>query len=200
MKYDTRPCIICNVPYNPVRVDSRACGKRCRNILTRRESDARKRGEFVPLRRPRIVTSTSKMCTLCEKIKKFTEFGNKAASPDGFNTWCRACANDRSRVWYCDNTERANTNTRAWRLRQRGFTAYELAYRMNEQDNKCVVCLSRFHSSGKRTPVIDHDHATGHTRGIICTLCNTAIGQLGDNETGLQRALEYVRRGSLVSA
>lgn len=44
-----------------------------------------------------------------------------------------------------------------------------------------------------RRLVVDHDHATLTVRGAICIPCNVALAQLGDNEEGLQRAVEYVK-------
>jgi hypothetical protein len=42
---------------------------------------------------------------------------------------------------------------------------------------------------------LDHCHATGKFRGWLCTGCNTAIGKLGDNIAGLQRAMDYLNLG-----
>lgn len=40
----------------------------------------------------------------------------------------------------------------------------------------------------------DHDHETGALRGMLCTKCNNGIGALGDNVSGLERALAYLRK------
>jgi 5-methylcytosine-specific restriction endonuclease McrA len=42
----------------------------------------------------------------------------------------------------------------------------------------------------------DHDHDSKKVRGLLCRECNTGLGKLGDNEAGLLRALEYVRRAA----
>ncbi len=41
---------------------------------------------------------------------------------------------------------------------------------------------------------LDHDHTTGAFRGWLCNRCNLALGHLGDNIKGLERALAYLRR------
>jgi hypothetical protein len=38
----------------------------------------------------------------------------------------------------------------------------------------------------------DHCHETGVFRGWLCCTCNTAIGKLGDNIAGIERALAYL--------
>lgn len=43
---------------------------------------------------------------------------------------------------------------------------------------------------------IDHCHDTGRVRGVLCWDCNSAIGKLGDNKEGIQRALQYLTRKS----
>ena len=41
---------------------------------------------------------------------------------------------------------------------------------------------------------LDHCHKTGEFRGWLCQKCNIGIGKLGDNEEGVLRALDYLRR------
>lgn len=45
--------------------------------------------------------------------------------------------------------------------------------------------------------VLDHDHATGLVRGLICTQCNTAIGMFRENPRSLSRAVVYLTGGEL---
>jgi hypothetical protein len=52
---------------------------------------------------------------------------------------------------------------------------------------------------GTESPVearwcVDHDHATGRVRGVLCSKCNTAIGKLGDTLEGVLRAVRYLQR------
>jgi len=41
---------------------------------------------------------------------------------------------------------------------------------------------------------IDHDHATGQIRGLLCNNCNRAIGLLKDNPQTLRQAAAYLDR------
>ena len=43
---------------------------------------------------------------------------------------------------------------------------------------------------------LDHCHETGKFRGWLCSMCNTAIGKLGDNVDGLMRAVDYLKRAA----
>lgn len=55
-----------------------------------------------------------------------------------------------------------------------------------EQEGKCAICQE----VGKL--VVDHDHDTGQTRGLLCNNCNTAIGLLKDKEVNLYGAIKYL--------
>lgn len=51
----------------------------------------------------------------------------------------------------------------------------------------CDICLiSPTHLE------VDHDHATGLIRGLLCGPCNTGLGMLRDSVINLQRAIEYL--------
>ena len=41
---------------------------------------------------------------------------------------------------------------------------------------------------------LDHCHVTGEYRGHLCGSCNRGLGMLGDNLTGVQLALDYLKR------
>lgn len=44
------------------------------------------------------------------------------------------------------------------------------------QNHACKICETPFTSS--RNAYVDHDHETGHIRGLLCPKCNTTIGFL----------------------
>ena len=60
------------------------------------------------------------------------------------------------------------------------------------QDGCCAICGTDdpHHWSGKF--MIDHDHGTGHPRGLLCFKCNAAIGQFQDNIDNLRNAINYL--------
>jgi hypothetical protein len=65
---------------------------------------------------------------------------------------------------------------------------------MEEQAGKCKLCGlegTRL-SNGRIGLVLDHCHATGKARKLLCNRCNMALGLLNDNTELLARMAEYV--------
>src|SRR6267142_5733178 len=56
-----------------------------------------------------------------------------------------------------------------------GIDGPAFALLLREQRGLCALCDRRFHPEGFG-PVIDHDHATGAVRGLLCQSCNLRIG------------------------
>ena len=79
-------------------------------------------------------------------------------------------------------------------LRQRyGFDHTEYDRMLQIQGGCCAVCLSKDPGKGFRYFHIDHDHATGKVRGLLCAKCNQALGLLAENVEVVQRALNYLQ-------
>lgn len=58
------------------------------------------------------------------------------------------------------------------------------------QGGRCAICR-REPEQGRRLAV-DHDHATGEVRGLLCKACNTALGMFRDDVASLARAIGYL--------
>jgi len=56
------------------------------------------------------------------------------------------------------------------------------------QDDKCAICNGVLAQER-----IDHCHESGEVRGLLCQGCNSGLGLLGDNISGIKRALAYLQ-------
>jgi len=93
--------------------------------------------------------------------------------------------------WRIKNPDRAAYNRKRHLLKQYLLTPEEFTYMVMEQGGVCAIC--------KLVPsslYVDHDHATGAVRGLLCQKCNSGIGFLGDSIEGLEKALNYLRRNT----
>ena len=64
------------------------------------------------------------------------------------------------------------------------------------QEGVCALCLkpetSKRDDGSEQLLAVDHDHATGRIRGLLCQRCNTGLGLFRDDPEALERAAEYV--------
>ena len=58
----------------------------------------------------------------------------------------------------------------------------------------CALCRSM--TSGSLPWHVDHNHATGKIRGIICHNCNCILGFAKDSIETLQRAIRYLEENN----
>lgn len=77
-----------------------------------------------------------------------------------------------------------------------GLTAEAVEALWKAQASCCGLCARPITLAAAR---VDHCHRAGHVRGILCSACNTGLGQLGDNREGLLRALAYLERADLLA-
>jgi hypothetical protein len=76
-----------------------------------------------------------------------------------------------------------------------GITRQALAALVTKQDGRCAICDGELDlSPGCYKTHLDHDHATGEVRGLLCRLCNTGIGHLRDDPAILLKAVAYLQR------
>jgi hypothetical protein len=62
---------------------------------------------------------------------------------------------------------------------------------IEKQGNKCYICGKPY--LGSRVGFnIDHNHLTGKVRGILCRLCNLALGHFRDDIRHLESAILYL--------
>ena len=88
------------------------------------------------------------------------------------------------------------------RLRKRFRVSKEEFSELNlNQSGKCAVCsevpsLKSYKIKGKtvvrRGLVVDHDHATGRRRALLCLSCNRTVVGLLESPRG-QKGLEYIK-------
>lgn len=82
---------------------------------------------------------------------------------------------------------------RAWSLRLRGVTPEQWEAMFESQGRACGICPATTPTKD-RFWALDHNHATGKVRGILCMHCNVGIGQFKDDPQRLRRAADYLER------
>lgn len=91
---------------------------------------------------------------------------------------------------------------RRWLKRAYGITPEQYDAMLTAQGGVCSVCGSapdHTRNSGeagrKKTVLcVDHDHATGKVRGLLCSDCNRALGLMDDKLNWIQKLGEYISK------
>lgn len=102
----------------------------------------------------------------------------------------------RYRARHRERIRSRNRRDNLWRQYRLTIDQYdEMNY---QQDGKCLVCgLPDLKADGSPRDVklpVDHCHDCMEVRGLLCSLCNHAIGFLKDDPVRISKALAYVEK------
>ncbi len=144
-------------------------------------------------------------CPHCNSEKPDEEFryreikGRKYPSPyckDCTRTYQRERRRDRVAEGWVEPRRTTEENTRlSWlrRLKLLGITEAEYNAMLTAQDHRCAICRTDKPWTRSGVWAVDHDHATGKVRGLLCHSCNLGLGKFNDDIETLLAAAEYVQ-------
>ncbi|HEY6432137.1 MAG TPA: endonuclease VII domain-containing protein [Acetobacteraceae bacterium] len=139
-------------------------------------------------------------CRECRRKLPLSEFHELSTTFLGHRTVCKECTSERAMAWADANPDRVLDT----RLRKKfGIALEQYTALLAEQGGVCAICgeppaIVNYRQSrrqGRQTRprlVVDHDHATGKVRGLLCVHCNRGIGFLKDNPDIVRFALKYL--------
>lgn len=111
------------------------------------------------------------------------------ANPD---KWAALQERRRQKI-ACDPVERERVKVQARSnllKRKYGITPDDYDRMLAEQNGGCAICRR---APGKRPLHVDHCHATGQVRGLLCHQCNWYLGTIEADVNVLPRLLTYLR-------
>lgn len=181
-------------------------------------------GREIIQRRNQLFLEGLYLCGKCSEVKPLLEFGSNKRGRHGIQTWCKVCLNASNmasskkkieeighEAWRAKKNheqEKWRKNTRHKRLDHFKRQERESNYRQNygitiadfdrllaEQDGRCAICCT---PKPQRKWHVDHCHETGEVRGILCNLCNVAIGAFKENQDALEMARIYLRPRGMI--
>ena len=74
--------------------------------------------------------------------------------------------------------------------RLKGLSEEEFNLLLQKGDGCCWTCGG---DNSQQRLEIDHDHATGWIRGLLCRGCNSGLGQLGDDPERVEAAAKFIK-------
>lgn len=142
---------------------------------------------------PNRVLPLKKTCYKCSMVKASSEFPKNRAMRDGLASWCKECWN----AYYAERegNPEGRMRQRGRHLQRRyGLTIEEYDSLLASQGGKCAIC-GAVRAEDQRFFAVDHCHATGEVRGILCTTCNVTLGRI-ENAGGLPAFENYLGQES----
>lgn len=120
-----------------------------------------------------------KRCPRCENTKALDLFRADKKGKLGRDGWCKSCRKDARETYFYANPDAADeyktyvrSHNRQYNLkRSYGLTLGEYEMLYAGQNGLCAMCSESFVQL-----CVDHDHATGKVRGLLCGSCNIALG------------------------
>lgn len=76
--------------------------------------------------------------------------------------------------------------------RKYGVSLSQYKELLEEQGGVCAICKRVNHTKNKLA--VDHNHKTGNYRGLLCSKCNTALGQLDENIDYMLAMIGYISK------
>ncbi len=143
-----------------------------------------------------------KHCKKCGQLKSLFLFFKDKALKDGHANTCKVCKTKKTYEWRESNKEAYNLQMRTYhkenynteRLYRYNLSREDYNKMLADQKGLCALC-DKPNPSTKRSLAIDHCHATGKVRGILCYGCNRLMALL-DDEALLERAVAYKKKAA----
>lgn len=166
----------------------------------RKSEAARVKGYYVPHPRTPPTPEGMKRCGWCELVKEHSEFSQSRSrtSKDGLTAKCKACGQMYAAEWRLAHPEYKrlqrikDVNRDGRRKREYGLTPEQYQALLVAQNHVCAIC-----KDPEALPlVIDHDHATGRVRGLLCNPHNWMLGHARDSKVVLLNASDYLDRAA----
>jgi len=97
------------------------------------------------------------------------------------------------KAWLDKHPEAVRRRFRRWRLlADHGIDLNEYERMSKEQNHTCAIC--HIPPREGQNLDVDHDHATGKIRGLLCGPCNRMLGSARDNPMTLREGALYLER------
>lgn len=203
-------CDVCDSSFQPAKPWQRRCSKKCSIIANnaRRRSNAGVKmcrtcrqdlptDKYIPshtscIECEEIHSSGRKRCRSCKQVKQHGEFYIRPKRIDGYSSNCKSCLSEQSRIRNSDPERKERSRDNKYRAKY-GISLAQYELMLEDQDGCCAICRT---PAGELNLYVDHDHATGRVRQLLCVKCNALLGQAGDQIEVLQAAIRYLERNA----
>ena len=143
-----------------------------------------------------------KICKKCARKLSINNFNRDRFNKDGLRIYCKRCLQqyrlkNRAKI----SAQQKIYAKRTWKERksrclQRAFGITYDDYKkiLISQQHRCAIC-QKPGSKEKTMLSVDHNHQTGHIRGLLCNFCNSRLLRyLRDNKRYAIGMINYLSK------
>lgn len=174
--------------------------KKCDNnrktsYLRKKSLESGKKQKQLTLIAKELLKEGKKRCPLCKEIKSLESFYTSVSQACGYTPHCILCMDilgksrpkEEKQIFY----QKAKTRIRnTILLKKYNISLEEYNKLLLDQNNVCAICGEKEHG---KSLAVDHCHVTGKIRGLLCSLCNPAIGFLKNNSILAEKLANYLK-------
>lgn len=137
--------------------------------------------------------AVGKHCSMCGVYLLFDAFPPSPHSVNrgGVKAYCRPCSREYKRNHHDPIKHRARML-----LAQRGVTVQAYEEMFIRQGGVCAICkqpeTAHDRNRKRKQLAVDHNHATGLNRELLCSACNLLLGQVEKDKERFQAILVYI--------
>ncbi len=114
-----------------------------------------------------------KRCSTCGEVRPESQFSPRIRSRPTLQAGeCSVCRRKRLGAW---NRAHPRSKKDSGLRKRYGISLEQYEEALLEQRGLCAICHQRFRAEGRGGLSVDHDHATGRFRGLLCPGCNTSL-------------------------
>ena len=158
-----------------------------KDCLSRYQIEKDKKDVAVFMEQNRIAMH-EKQCSRCNQTLPVFAFGVDRASKDDLSRVCKVCLKEITAEYWKRKPELMAEYSRKYLMKRLyNITLADYDAMFEDQGGVCAICgLPEI----RRRLCVDHNHATGEVRGLLCTICNLAVGTAETND--MTRVLAYI--------
>jgi hypothetical protein len=128
-----------------------------------------------------------RLCKYCGETKEISAFTVYNGKP---THRCRTCGYASVKAWRTRNPEKQKEQARRHNLKKLyGVSSADYERMFTEQGGVCYICSS---PPTRKHLDIDHCHASGKVRRLLCNACNKALGLLNDDLDRVTKLADYL--------
>ncbi len=147
------------------------------------------------------------VCKSCREEKPRESFYKDPRHSTGLHQRCSECEKSEALARYHANPVHHQKKTQAWRkanpervagsqrklaLKRYGLSEGDFDRLLRAQSFVCAICGTDQPGGIRKRFHVDHNHATGKVRGLLCGKCNLGLGLFNDSLDLLEKAAAYI--------